>query len=331
MCRESLLQYVMYRKFLLFLTLVCVLIACRSESTGPELPAALDYADSRCWYEANRAPADKSVDLFYVVPTCIWDYTDAQGRLQHYMDVFDTAQRDLVDPSIALARRVLSDSCNFFSPYYRQISMDSWLSLDTTLIADRFQLAYHDVVAAFRYYLEHLNQGRPFILAGHSQGAKAVIELLKHEIDLQTAQRLVATYAIGFTLRPWELDRYPALNPARDSTDTGVLIGFNSVTRPEAVSPLFRDNVVCINPLNWRTDATPARSDQGFTAAIDPAIHTIVVQGIDEESHYIPSVEALLPKGNLHVWEFNLYEEELRRNVLQRIRAFRKRNADTIL
>ena len=240
------------------------------------------------------------------------------------MDIFNTEQRALTDPSIQLAKSVLADSCNFFSPYYRQISMDSWLTLDTALIEERFKLAYQDVADAFHYYMEHDNQGKPFILAGHSQGAKAVIELLKREMTPDISRKLIATYAIGYTVTPEELAGYPTLRPAQDSIDTGVLIGFNSVTRPDAVSPLFRDNVVCINPVNWRTDATPATSYQGFTVAQDTTIHTLIVTGIDEEQYFIPSVAALLPKGNLHVQEFNLYNEDLRKNVLQRIRAFRQ-------
>ena len=316
---KAVLKYIFaFCSLLLFIS--CGKISSDSTNDG------VDYSDSKCWFEANQEGMNKKVDIFYVVPTCIWDYTDSLGQIQHNMDIFNTKQRQMVDPSIRLAKNVLSDSCNFFSPYYRQISMDSWLSLDTALIEKRFQLAYKDVVAAFRYYWNNYNQGRPFILAGHSQGAKAVIELLKHEITPEIYQHLVASYAIGYTITQEELDGYPYLRMAKDSTDVGVIIGFNSVTKPEAISPLFKNNIVCINPLNWKTDASPGVSYQGFTASIDPSIHTIVVTGIDEDKYYIPSVEVILPKGNLHVEEFNLYNQNLRKNVLQRIRAFHERS-----
>ncbi|WP_239466186.1 DUF3089 domain-containing protein [Bacteroides gallinaceum] len=303
--------------------LLLALVSCEKDSSAPASPT-IDYSDNRCWFENKQDATGKDVDLFYVVPTCIWDYTDSLGQTRHHMDIFNTEQRALTDPSIQLAKSVLADSCNFFSPYYRQISMDSWLTLDTALIEERFKLAYQDVADAFHYYMEHDNQGKPFILAGHSQGAKAVIELLKREMTPDISRKLIATYAIGYTVTPEELAGYSTLRPAQDSIDTGVLIGFNSVTRPDAVSPLFRDNVVCINPVNWRTDATPATSYQGFTVAQDTTIHTLIVTGINEEQYFIPSVAALLPKGNLHVQEFNLYNEDLRKNVLQRIRAFRQ-------
>lgn len=323
-----------YKKSLQLLShltgIACLLLALVSCEKDASTPAShtIDYADNRCWFENKQGVTEKNIDLFYVVPTCIWDYTDSLGQTQHHMDIFNAEQRALVDPSIQLAKSVLADSCNFFSPYYRQISMDSWLTLDTALIEGRFELAYQDVADAFHYYMEHDNQGKPFILAGHSQGAKAVIELLKREMTPDISRKLIATYAIGYTVTTEELANYPALHPAQDSIDTGVLIGFNSVTRPEAVSPLFRDNVVCINPVNWRTDATPAPSYQGFTVVQDTTIHTLIVTGIDEDQYFIPSVEALLPKGNLHVQEFNLYNEDLRKNVLQRIRAYRSQSVN---
>ena len=323
-----------YKKSLQLLShltgIACLLLALVSCEKDASTPAShtIDYADNRCWFENKQGVTEKNIDLFYVVPTCIWDYTDSLGQTQHHMDVFNAEQRALTDPSIQLAKSVLADSCNFFSPYYRQISMDSWLTLDTALIEGRFELAYQDVADAFHYYMEHDNQGKPFILAGHSQGAKAVIELLKREMTPDISRKLIATYAIGYTVTPEELAGYSTLRPAQDSIDTGVLIGFNSVTRPEAVSPLFRDNVVCINPVNWRTDATPAPSYQGFTVVQDTTIHTLIVTGIDEDQYFIPSVEALLPKGNLHVQEFNLYNEDLRKNVLQRIRAYRSQSVN---
>ena len=224
--------------------LVCLLLTLASCEKNASTPVndTIDYSNPQCWFENKQDAMGKNVDLFYVVPTCVWDYTDSLGQTRHHMDIFNAGQRALVNPSIQLAKSVLADSCNFFSPYYRQISMDSWLTLDTALIEERFKLAYQDVADAFHYYMEHDNQGKPFILAGHSQGAKAVIELLKREMTPDISRKLIATYAIGYTVTSEELANYPTLRPAQDSIDTGVLIGFNSVTCPEAVSPLFRDS-----------------------------------------------------------------------------------------
>lgn len=101
-----------------------------------------------------------------------------------------------------------------------------------------------------------------------------MIELLKHEITPEIYQHLVASYAIGYTITQEELDSYPYLRMAKDSTDVGCH-RIQSVTKPEAISPLFKNNIVCINPLNWKTVASPGVSYQGLPHLIAPSIHTI--------------------------------------------------------
>ena len=121
------------------------------------------------------------------------------------------------------------------------------------------------------------------------------------------------------------------------------MICYNSVSAPEAVSPLFRDNVICINPLNWHTDTTYAPAGQHIGAVffdaegradtlshrigvrIDETTHTLIVDGLDEEDYYIPGISNLFPKGNYHVQELNLYFLNVQQNIPQRIAAFRNK------
>ena len=220
--------------------------------------------------------------------------------------------------------------------------MESWMVAHEET-ERRYAVAHGDVVQAFDYYMTHYNAGRPFILAGHSQGAKAVIELLKHTLTPRQHDNMVAAYAFGFSVCDQELEQYPMLRPARDSVDCGVLICYNSVSAPEAVSPLFQDNVICINPLNWHTDTTYAPAGQHIGAVffdaegradtlshrigvrIDETTHTLIVNGLDEEDYYIPSISNLFPKGNYHVQELNLYFLNVQQNIPQRIAAFRNK------
>ncbi|GAB0483133.1 Protein of uncharacterised function (DUF3089) [Alistipes sp. cv1] len=304
-----------------------------------DLTAAPDYSLAAMWFDA---PADTSasVDVFYIAPTCIWDWQDQDGRTYHHMDTDNPKQRDRVDGSLRLAHALFGRHGRFYAPYYRQVTMESWtVAPDET--ERRYALAHQDVVRAFDYYMTHCNAGRPFILAGHSQGAKAVIELLKHTLTPQQHERMVAAYAFGYAVGRQELERYPLLRPARDSLDCGVLICYNSVSAPEAVSPLLGGNAVCINPLNWRTDTTYAPAGrhlgavffdaEGGTdtlrhrigARIDEATRTLIVDGLDDEDYYIPSIGELFPKGNYHVQELNLYFLNVQRNLEQRIAAFR--------
>ena len=258
--------------------------------------------------------------------------SDADGKIYHHMDIDNPEQRSQVDGSIRLAHALFGKYCRFYAPYYRQVTMESWMVAHEET-ERRYAVAHGDVVQAFDYYMTHYNAGRPFILAGHSQGAKAVIELLKHTLTPRQHDNMVAAYAFGFSVCDQELEQYPMLRPACDSVDCGVLICYNSVSAPEAVSPLFRDNVICINPLNWHTDTTYAPAGQHIGAVffdaegradtlshrigvrIDETTHTLIVDGLDEEDYYIPGISNLFPKGNYHVQELNLYFLNVQQNI----------------
>jgi hypothetical protein len=64
-----------------------------------------------------------------------------------------------------------------------------------------FNLAYGDVAAAFHYYLDHYNRGRPYVLIGHSQGTIHLTRLLASEIENgPAAGRLLSALLIGFAV-----------------------------------------------------------------------------------------------------------------------------------
>ena len=61
--------------------------------------------------------------------------------------------------------------CRTFAPIYRQGTINSIAAVASGRNAlPILGLAYGDVVAAWRDYLQHRNNGRPFVLIGHSQG-----------------------------------------------------------------------------------------------------------------------------------------------------------------
>lgn len=301
-----------------------------------------DYSDPRSWFQSDSMTNDRVVDVFYIVPTCVSDWRAPSGVMFHHMDIYNEKQRSLVVPSILLGKQIFAEACNFFSPYYRQISMQSWMMPEDSIRA-RYTIARDDVFAAFEYYMKYYNNGRPFILAGHSQGAKSVIELLKTKINGENAGRLVAAYVIGFAVTEPEVTRYPYLKPAKDSIDTGVTICYNSVSSQEALSPILKKNVLCINPLNWRVDATPASPRQNpgtvflnkdgkvkaeyvsaIGAYVDTVNHVLIVNGADPDDYYLPAYADLFPRGNYHIQELNFYFRSLQKNVRDRIRAYLK-------
>lgn len=207
----------------------------------------------------------KAADIIYIYPTTGTEPYDAEGELADYSDPRDSIERAPATLDMRVKRELYSDSTfNFFSPYYRQMTMNVYREGNFT---DRATVPEDDVRKAFRYYMDHFNGGRPFILLGHSQGSQHIVALIKKELSCEELGRMIAAYCIGWKMTKPELDEYPdRLKPAKGETDTGCIVMYNSVTDPASQSSVLAGSFVCINPLNWRTDSTlaPKTMHRGF-------------------------------------------------------------------
>ena len=217
-------------------------------SDGKSIPAAPDYQDSTQWYVTNRQAA---ADVFYIISTETGDYRLPNGEMCHWADTYSDSLRAPLYAEMLGVDTWISGRLNFFSPYYRQCSLQSFQS--DSLTAERMPLATDDVRRAFKHYLKHQNGGRPFILAGFSQGAHIMLELLK-EMDDHTYQQLIAAYAIGIAIH----ETAPHIVPAKRADDTGVTICYNSVRDTSCTMRGWERSIMAINPVNWKTDSTRA-------------------------------------------------------------------------
>ena len=78
--------------------------------------------------------------------------------------------------------------CRPFAPVYRQMTLAAVAAAATGAdVTGPGMLAYGDVLAAWRNYLRTRNQGRPFVLIGHSQGSLMLQQLIAREIETQPA------------------------------------------------------------------------------------------------------------------------------------------------
>ena len=292
-----------------FILCLAVLFA-GCKQNGDVSPEEPDYGDSTQWYIADRGAA---VDVFYIVSTECGDYI-LDGKPMHYADIRNDSIRALLYGEMVGVDHLLAGELNYYSPYYRQVTMETYTC--DSLIDARMPLAYGDVRKAFTYYLEHYNQGRPFILAGFSQGAMAVVDLLKEMSD-DTYSRLVAAYVIGYKVT----DSNAHIRPALDSTDLGVTICYNSVRDNNcAISLLSGGNRMAINPVCWRTDATPAilidpHYNDTLTVTLDTSTLLLHIDGYTRDDYMLPLIGC---EGNYHCLEISLFCDCLRHNIALR-------------
>ena len=178
--------------------LVILMVGChsadkRKNNLGEALPQEPDYTDTTQWYVTDR---ECVADLFYIISTETGDYS-LNGVTYHHADTYKDSLRAPLYGEMLGVDTLLSGRLNYYSPYYRQCSLQSFQEKES--IKERMNVALSDVKNAFAYYLTNLNQGRPFILAGFSQGAVIMLELMK-EMKPEISQRMVAAYAIGTSI-----------------------------------------------------------------------------------------------------------------------------------
>ena len=296
-------------------------------SVGP-IPEEPDYSDPSQWYIRDRGC---QADLFYIISTETGDHLMG-GDTCHFADTYDDEMRFLMHKEMAAADSFYSVACNYYSPYYRQVSMQSWVDMETALL--RLPTALDDVLNSWEYYLKHYNQGRPFILAGFSQGAHAMMHVIKHMSD-SVASRMVAAYVIGYKVTQEDLDSCPHIKPAQEATDLGVTICFNSVKSPDCAVPVVSGgNQLCINPVNWRTDTVSTsfvlygrRRNDTLTVRCDPESQLLLVEGY-EEKYILPVIGR---KGNYHGMELKFYYPYIRKNMADRVEAYFREHTSSII
>ena len=196
---------------------LCAAPAAAQPPAATAAPAAPDYASEASWLclpgraDACALPlptadlnpggygpvgrsmpaADPPIDCFYVYPTVSRD----PGMNS------DLAPLEEGPTAVAQLARFAS-VCRTFAPLYRQVTLGAIpLALAGQDVSAYFNLAYGDVRAAWRYYLDHYNNGRPFVLIGHSQGTIHLTRLLAEEIETRpAAARMLSALLIGYAV-----------------------------------------------------------------------------------------------------------------------------------
>lgn len=277
---------------------------------------------------------DMAADLFLIAPT-------VDTKDEYNMSLADTAtMRDFVG-ALNMERGIYEDCTRMYAPFYRQASMKVY-NLSEDEREEYLGIAYSDISRAFKWYLDNENNGRPIIIAGFSQGADMCVRLLKEYFgDEELSSRLIAVYAIGWPVTEEEISAYPQIIPAQMDCDTGVIVSFECEDEVVTGTFIYPSGVhaIAINPLNWRTDSTPAIREENKGACFTDRSGNIVSETpalcgcyIDTErgvlkmtdispSDYPPSIKGL-PQGAYHIYDYQFFYRNLQENVKLRTDAF---------
>ena len=286
------------------------------------IPKAPDYDDPTMWVTADGDTDGTGADVFYVVSTWEDDWTTEDGRICHYADVWNPEHRaHMAELELNKIAAYMSPGNRFFAPFYRHTTIQAFMTNSDDSVYQRTRLSMEDVCKAFDLFQAQRDQTRPLIIAGFSQGGLAVVELLKHISD-ETYSQLAAAYVLGYKVTKADMEACSHIRPAEGETDTGVTICYNTVKDVKYVLPVIAASDICINPVNWRTDDTPAILKDTITITVSPEYHVLVATNYSA-SEYQP-FRGFLNVGDIHSCEPWLYSECLQENIKVRTKEWRK-------
>ena len=305
-----------------------------------------DYSDPENWLAMPYAA--KEVDTVWLYPL---GYYSAEEGAPAFCDIDDKDMRRRARSNFRINSLAFSGATNVFAPFYRQASAYSLKGMGPDEACDALSggVSRTDVYAALDYYFENLNGGRPFILAGHSQGSMLIRIILKEYMashpDIYA--RMVAAYPIGFSITEKDLNENPHLKFAGSDSDTGVIVSWNTEGPENGESSVVAEGAVAINPLNWKRDDTYASAGRNRGSYIPNRdnVYTMVVPGVSdakvdpergvvvsttEEYEYSDSEKIagsqIFGEKSFHNYDYLFFFENIRLNVENRVNNYLKNN-----
>jgi hypothetical protein len=288
------------------------------------LPQRHDVADTvppGCATPDNQANA--LADVFYVHPTLYFGTSSPNARLD------DKKVNKRLDECTMHQASAFNSCAKIYAPRYRQAYLKAFApdNPDGEKVLDT---AYSDVRAAFLFYLNNWNNGRPIILAGHSQGARHIRRLMQEFFDGKSLQKqLVAAYAIGFDIRESDFRTIP---PCDSATHLGCFITWNTVQHGQDTLGAYKRYIgsVCVNPLTWtRASGVVAGALQKGALRFD---FKRTVKNIKAVEIHGPLLWVTFAKKgkkkffhigkNFHVSDVNLFWMDIRENAALRVQRF---------
>ena len=310
---------------LILMTALCLTTAAMAQAQD-KAPAPPDYSSSYYWTERAEKP-DKPYDVFYVHPTTYFNTVDGPNAS------FDNkVVRATTNATNTQQTGVFRDTCNIYAPRYRQVNRGV-LPKKFSERDPYLRIAAGDVVQAFKYYLKHYNQGRPYVIASHSQGSVVTTRVLKKHRELFDDDKIIAAYLVGWTITDQDCKQMKM--PFSERPDQNCcLITWNTISTG-GKPPMFFPPAKCINPLVWTQTKENEPKELNLGAVIDmgggktkKVPHFTSAQINDQGALVIP-VPAMLPelnmpmgKGVYHRYDYDFFYNNFIQNVKTRCKAW---------
>lgn len=318
----------------------------------PIVGTPTDYSNDRNWLSRPKNP-DKAVDLLYLYPSSCMDPKAGTICAVDNKSMRIVARRNFTQQATAF-----EPTANVFAPFWRQVNGKKLSSMSFEEVdAAEWAEPRTDVYAALDYYFQNLNQGRPFFLAGHSQGSRLSYMVLSEYMAEHPDHYalMIAAYCLGDSLTKQYLEENPHVHAAQSANDVGVVVSWNTEgpANKGHDSLVVAPGAISINPLSWRTDDTPASAALNLgsfmphlllpglrklrtraDATVDLERGTVVVSEPKLERYAITAIpgmkdlESVFGPASYHGCDYSFFFLNIRENVRMRAQAWFSRLAE---
>ena len=337
---------------ILFILIIINLNACKSTYSTKskyssksflkqDIPQIPNFSELQSWAahpELKNSPLNKyksdnpKVDVFYIYPTIITETSNTDWNADIYDDKL---RKNIIDIAIKYQASAWADHSRVYSPFYRQVHYRAFFEpFIENGGRSAYEIAYKDVKDAFEYYLKNYNNGRPIVIAGHSQGSGHGARILKEYFDGKELQKqLVAAYLIGTNLKEKEFNN---INPMYNASETGGFVNWNSYKKnkkprlnKDPAYKSWKNNNVVVNPITWNKQKYSKIENHKGILYYNEKIYPKTIKVELTKGMLWVSPPKKLPNRiflrfirNLHFGDINLFWEDIRQNSILRINSY---------
>ena len=292
---------------------------------------ALDYTDSNNWLFHNAKdnyqellPKNynensdylNDVSVFYIHPTTLYEGINWNADTSYFRE------NNLLKLCLENQASIFAGITKLYAPHYREMHIYSYT--DTLNGYKAFDVAYLDVLNAFKYFVDNIDNNN-YIIASHSQGTNHAVRLIKDYISSkkELENRLILSYLIGMHVNKNELHIEPCNSPYQTNCYLSWR-SFNENYYPKDWD--YGKDIVSVNPITFMTDTLMSERKKHMGILLPK--QRIKFKKTIAASNHLGILWIKLPKSilfnrfrndNYHTADFNLYWMNIRTNLQQRL------------
>jgi hypothetical protein len=271
----------------------------------------------------------KAADVFFVYPTLFTDKRNSSWNADYRDSII---QKEVIEKSAVFQASAWCEAANLYMPFYRQAHYRIFVDSYAEQGKEAGLIAYQDVRRAFVYYLNHYNEGKPIIIAAHSQGSLHAKKIIQEFFDGKPLQKkLIAAYLVGVKIKK---SMFKEIELLQEPDAIGGFVSWNTYKKnklPKQYENWYQGGVVT-NPITWNSEKKSQKSEHLGVLYSNKKIYpkSLSIELIDgmlwSTVPKVPKRLLLSLIKNYHFADINLFWADIQKNAIERTEAWLQLN-----